>query len=200
MTTSTESSNEHRAEQIGCGCQFKGTEPQGIPLESSSVSSVSSFGPKLTPPPLAPESPHQSGSSLHLWELPSKYLCAIVGTCATIPEIRKLAVKSRIDNPAQYTDYQLHNIFVNAAHDGTRRGRLLENCFSRNFDPRLPSIGTKIPLSSKRFGETLSMAVTSLGPTMYSLPVPGHLHQSEIKPWVRSICSLTSRVCPAGLI
>lgn len=133
MTTSTESSNEHRAEQIGCGCQFKGTEPQGIPLESSSVSSVSSFGPKLTPPPLAPESPHQSGSSLHLWELPSKYLCAIVGTCATIPEIRKLAVKSRIDNPAQYTDYQLHNIFVNAAHDGTRPGRLLEKLFQQKF-------------------------------------------------------------------
>ena len=133
MTTSTESSNEHRAEQIGCGCQFKGTEPQGIPLESSSVSPVPSFGPKLTSPPLASEGPRQNVSSLHLWDLPSKYLCAIVGTCATIPEIRKLAIKSRIDNPAQYTDYQLHNIFVNAAHDGTRPGRLLEKLFQQKF-------------------------------------------------------------------
>ena len=82
---------------------------------------------------MAPESPHQTASSLHLWELPSKYLCAIVGTCATIPEIRKLAVKSRIDNPTQYTDYQLHNIFVNAAHDGTRPGRLLEKLFQQKF-------------------------------------------------------------------
>ena len=118
---------------MDCGCQFKGTAPQGIPLESSSVSPVPSFGPKLTSPPLAPESPHQNVSSLHLWELPSKYLCAIVGTCATIPEIRKLAIKSRIDNPAQYTDYQLHNIFVNAAHDGTRPGRLLEKLFQQKF-------------------------------------------------------------------
>lgn len=118
---------------MDCGCQFKGAAPQGIPLESSSVSPVPSFGPKLTSPPLAPESPHQNVSSLHLWELPSKYLCAIVGTCATIPEIRKLAIKSRIDNPAQYTDYQLHNIFVNAAHDGTRPGRLLEKLFQQKF-------------------------------------------------------------------
>lgn len=133
MTTSTQQSNQGQREQADCGCQFKGIARQGIPLGSSSVSSVSSFGPKLTPPPLAPESPHQNGSSLHLWELPSKYLCAIVGTCATIPEIRKLAVKSRIDNPAQYTDYQLHNIFVNAAHDGTRPGRLLEKLFQQKF-------------------------------------------------------------------
>ena len=133
MTASTNRSNEPKGEQLDCGCQFKGTAPQGIPLESSSVSPVPSFGPKLTAPPLAPESPHQNVSSLHLWELPSKYLCAIVGTCATIPEIRKLAIKSRIDNPTQYTDYQLHNIFVNAAHDGTRPGRLLEKLFQQKF-------------------------------------------------------------------
>jgi len=42
-------------------------------------------------------------------------------------------VKSRIDNPGQYTDYELHNIFVNAAHDGTRPGRLLEKLFQRKF-------------------------------------------------------------------
>ena len=130
---SIERSNERRKGQLNCGCQFKGVEHQGLPLESSSVSPVPSFGPKLTSPPLAPESPHQNVSSLHLWDLPSKYLCAIVGTCATIPEIRKLAIKSRIDNPAQYTDYQLHNIFVNAAHDGTRPGRLLEKLFQQKF-------------------------------------------------------------------
>jgi hypothetical protein len=77
--------------------------------------------------------PVPKNSFLHLWELESKYLCALVGTCATIPEIRKLAHKSRIDNPDQYTDYHLHNIFVNAAHDGTRPGRLLEKLFRQKF-------------------------------------------------------------------
>ena len=79
------------------------------------------------------ESNRKSTSSLHLWELPSKYLCSIVGTCATIPEIQKLALKSRIENPGQYTDYHLHNIFVNAAHDGTYPGRLLDKLFQRKF-------------------------------------------------------------------
>ena len=79
------------------------------------------------------DSNRKSTSVLHLWELPSKYLCAIVGTCATIPEIQKLAIKSRIENPSQYTDYHLHNIFVNAAHDGTYPGRLLDKLFQRKF-------------------------------------------------------------------
>ena len=56
-----------------------------------------------------------------------------MGTCATIPEIQKLAIKSRIENPGQYTDYHLHNIFVNAAHDGTTPGRLLDKMFQRKF-------------------------------------------------------------------
>ncbi len=70
---------------------------------------------------------------IHLWDLEAKYLCAIVGTCATVFEMRKLAIKSKIENPGQYSDYQLHNIFVNAAHDGTRPGRLLEKLFQQKF-------------------------------------------------------------------
>jgi len=115
------------------GREFKVANPQGISMDSVVASTVSPFAPKRTPPLLTQESSRQKSGSLHLWELPSKYLCAIVGTCATIPEIRKLAVKSRIEDPDQYTDYKLHNIFVNAAHDGTRPGRLLEKLFQQKF-------------------------------------------------------------------
>ena len=102
-------------------------------LSPSSAQNPPDFGVKKTPFKAPSTNPEPKNSFSHLWELESKYLCALVGTCATIPEIRKLAHKSRIDNPDQYTDYHLHNIFVNAAHDGTRPGRLLEKLFRQKF-------------------------------------------------------------------
>lgn len=114
--------------------QFRGSSDQRSPLLApSSAQPRPLLEIKKTPFNAASTSPKPTESLLHLWELESKYLCALVGTCATIPDIRKLAHKSRIDNPDQYTDYHLHNIFVNAAHDGTRPGRLLEKLFRQKF-------------------------------------------------------------------
>ena len=114
--------------------QIPASTDQNSPrLSPRSVQNPASFGSKKTPFKAPSTNPEPKNSFLHLWELESKYLCALIGTCATIPEIRRLAHKSRIDNPDQYTDYHLHNIFVNAAHDGTRPGRLLEKLFRQKF-------------------------------------------------------------------
>ncbi|MBP81386.1 MAG: hypothetical protein CL395_05370 [Acidiferrobacteraceae bacterium] len=88
---------------------------------------------QATPPASAGGHNNTTRTRVHLWNLEAKYLCAIVGTCTTISEMRKLAIKSQIDSPGQYSDYQLHNIFVNAAHDGSRPGRLLEKLLQQKF-------------------------------------------------------------------
>ena len=135
------------------------TDQNSPRLFPSSAQNPPSVGMNKTPFKAPSTNPVPKNSFLHLWELESKYLCALVGTCATIPEIRKLAHKSRIDNPDQYTDYHLHNIFVNAAHDGTRPGRLLEKYFDKNSNRQLLGSRKHTILNTKRSGRTHYKAV-----------------------------------------
>lgn len=51
------------------------------------------------------------GRRRKLWELPHAFHCALIGTCLSVPEMRKLAPHSGYD-ASKMTDYSLHTVVV----------------------------------------------------------------------------------------
>ncbi len=68
-----------------------------------------------------------------LWEIEGKWHCAIVGTCLTLAELRKLAVKTCVAKADGMSDYELHGAFVGAAGGNSTVGKLLHKLLDRKF-------------------------------------------------------------------
>jgi len=75
----------------------------------------------------------------NIWEH-TDYQCPIVGTCLSTGELRKLAVKMRLELPEALTDYQLHGCFVGLAKRPERPARILQKYLDRKYSRQLKRI------------------------------------------------------------
>jgi hypothetical protein len=66
-----------------------------------------------------------------LWELPSRWHCALAGTCLPVADMRKLAARAGYDEPAM-TDYTLHTAIVSACDSRTEIAEYVQ----RHLDKR----------------------------------------------------------------
>lgn len=65
-------------------------------------------------------------------EVPSRWLCSVIGTCLTLADLRKLAVKIGLSLPADASEYRLHGAIVHLASDN----RVLGKAVARLLDKR----------------------------------------------------------------
>ena len=76
-----------------------------------------------TPPP----------ARLRLWQLEPRFHCALIGTCLSLDELRRLARKLRVPAAVQRCDYELHRHFVAVAGRQVPAARLLQRSLDRRF-------------------------------------------------------------------
>ncbi|WP_028108898.1 DUF2325 domain-containing protein [Ferrimonas futtsuensis] len=77
-----------------------------------------------------------------LWELNSKLLCPVIGTCLTTIEIRKLVEKVADKQAARNSDYWLHTWVVSNCDDKNRLSMAVQKHLDRKFSA-----------ATKRFGQ-----------------------------------------------
>ena len=78
--------------------------------------------------------PRSSKRRKKLWELPTTILCSVVGTCATLEELRTIAEHDASANWQEFNDYDLHKTFVNLASDkNSKIARGLQKRLERKF-------------------------------------------------------------------
>lgn len=66
-------------------------------------------------------------------EIPGKWHCSIVGTCLPLAELRKIAVKARLDLPKTVDDYQIHGAVVHTCGSSRVLSRLLTKALDKRF-------------------------------------------------------------------
>ncbi len=68
-------------------------------------------------------------------EIPGKWHCSIIGTCLPLADLRKIAVKARMDISSSADDYHVHGAVVH--HCGS--SRLLSRLVTKALDKRFPA-------------------------------------------------------------
>lgn len=66
-------------------------------------------------------------------EIPGKWHCSIIGTCLPLAELRKIAVKARLDIPRDADDYHVHGAVVHTCGGSRLISRLLTKALDKRF-------------------------------------------------------------------
>jgi Uncharacterized protein conserved in bacteria (DUF2325) len=109
------------------------SHPESPPTKPSFADTVAQlFPPKLESPNLAVE---DAGNHRRrkLWEIEFEHHCIVIGTCISLPELRKLARQAEIAEWNTATDYELHRIAVSAARERTALSTLMHKELERKF-------------------------------------------------------------------
>lgn len=67
-----------------------------------------------------------------LWEIHNRYMCSVVGTCLSVKEIRKLALRDELCNPT-IGDYDLHGLIVGMCRVRSRTSRSIQKILERRY-------------------------------------------------------------------
>ncbi|MGD2118095.1 MAG: DUF2325 domain-containing protein [Chromatiales bacterium] len=78
---------------------------------------------------------------LKLWELRSHFHCAILGTCLSMDELRKVMRQSGVQLDVQASDYDLHATMVGLAEEKNRASRNLHKMLDRKYKRWINAIG-----------------------------------------------------------
>ncbi|WP_460031843.1 DUF2325 domain-containing protein [Megalodesulfovibrio paquesii] len=83
---------------------------------------------------LSPSGPVQASMSERraLWELPDLQ-CAVVGTCLTLQECRRLARRGGLTLPDDATDYMFHSALVRFCREESRTAKLVQKHLDRKY-------------------------------------------------------------------
>ena len=109
------------------------SHPESPPTKPSFADTVAQlFPPKVENPNLAVE---DAGNHRRrkLWEIEFEHHCIVIGTCISLPELRKLARQAEIAEWNTATDYELHRIAVSAARERTPLSTLMHKELERKF-------------------------------------------------------------------
>lgn len=69
-----------------------------------------------------------------LWEINASHHCIVIGTCISMPELRRLARQAGVEQWNTASDYELHhNIAVGSARERTRLASLMHKDLERKF-------------------------------------------------------------------
>ncbi|MCG8608893.1 MAG: hypothetical protein MI864_00015, partial [Pseudomonadales bacterium] len=72
-----------------------------------------------------------------LWQLNRMYHCSVIGTCATLVELRQIARKYRIECDGPVTDYMLHCTFVSSAQEQSAPIRHLNKLLDKKYSRQI---------------------------------------------------------------
>ena len=70
---------------------------------------------------------------LKLWELKPQFHCAILGTCLTMDDLRKVMPQSGVELAGKPSDYDLHATLVSQAEENGRATRNLQKMLDRKY-------------------------------------------------------------------
>lgn len=82
-----------------------------------------------------PDMPFPAPKRRKLWEVEMRFHCSIIGTCVTLPELRRISKKAGIvlAQERKVTDYMLHVGFVNIAAENIHPTRLLQKFLDKKY-------------------------------------------------------------------
>jgi len=90
-----------------------------------------------------PEDLNNVSKRAKLWELNVHWHCAIVGTCLTQAELKKLATKCKAPKVSgRGGDYKLHSYMVNVARYSNGGGRIIHKYLERKYARTIKAFGT----------------------------------------------------------
>lgn len=75
-----------------------------------------------------------------LWNM-SDYHCPVIGTCLSIPELRRLAAKIQLILPEGASDYELHGCFVSLAKQPGRPARVVQKYLDKKYQRQMKRAG-----------------------------------------------------------
>lgn len=79
-----------------------------------------------------PAQPCKSGGRRKLWEISPRYMCSVVGTCFSLKEIRKLALRDELCHTS-IGDYDLHGLMVAKCRTRSRTSRAMHKSLERRY-------------------------------------------------------------------
>lgn len=68
-----------------------------------------------------------------LWEMRPTYHCQVIGTCATLQELRKVARQSHMESQVRLNDYEVHSSFVAIACERAPASKRLNKLLDQKF-------------------------------------------------------------------
>ncbi len=87
-----------------------------------------------TPKPFEASDLKKAPKRMKLWDLNLHWHCAIIGTCLTTEELKKLGTKCRAPKfSGRSGEYKLHSYMVNLARHGQGPGRVLHKYLDRKY-------------------------------------------------------------------
>jgi len=79
--------------------------------------------------------PKSGKRRLKLWELPPRFHCSVIGTCFALDELRKIAKKFHVRPEGEFSDYNLHGMFVGIA-GGQGSKKVMARHLSKQLDTK----------------------------------------------------------------
>jgi len=70
---------------------------------------------------------------LRIWEIKPQYHCALIGTCLTMDELRKVMRQCGVSLARPSTDYELHGTLVGQSSERNRASQRLQKLLERKF-------------------------------------------------------------------
>lgn len=80
-----------------------------------------------------PKAARRPAGRRRLWELDQSYLCSIVGTCLSIPELKRIARKLRLHFEESALGYSYHGYFVKQAQTDCPASRFMHKALDRKY-------------------------------------------------------------------
>ncbi len=74
-----------------------------------------------------------------LWNM-SDYHCPVMGTCLSIPELRRLASKIQLILPERASDYELHGCFVSLSKVQGRPARVVQKYLDKKYQRQMKRV------------------------------------------------------------
>ena len=106
-------------------------------VSSAKESGLPVFSPiHLKDKPVRP-SPAGKTNRRKLWQLETKYHCALLGACLDVTDMYTLAEKLGLQSGKEITDYQLHSQMVHLAAIGDQYGRRLNRYLESKFTAQI---------------------------------------------------------------
>ncbi|MEJ2423789.1 MAG: DUF2325 domain-containing protein [Candidatus Thiodiazotropha sp.] len=81
----------------------------------------------------APDTTRPSGPRRKLWDLKGSYHCPVIGTCASVSELRKVARQAHLQSERRLSDYEIHSAFVTLAGERCPASRQLHKLLDRKY-------------------------------------------------------------------
>ncbi|WP_019644885.1 DUF2325 domain-containing protein [Novispirillum itersonii] len=104
--------------------------------------------PSLPLSSLPPQGLSSAARRKRLDEVPSRWLCSVIGTCLTLADLRKLAIKVGLALPPDASDYRLHGAIVHLASEN----KVLGKTVARLLDKRHAATVSRITRTGDEAG------------------------------------------------